>query len=239
VSHTVCRVTPRQLDHAVVAVVGASGGLGAAITRRLVERGASVLLAGRSAARLRAAGPPGAPVVELDVRDPGAGDALVAAVAEHYGRLDGLVHAAGVVAFGDLAGTEDTVLEEIVLTNLLGPLWITKRVIPLLSDSGGFVLQLSAVVAEQPLAGMVAYSASKAALSAAGVALGRELRRLGITVVDARPPHTETGLASRPIAGSAPRLAEGLSPDSVAARLVAAVEAGETQVPAATEWSVG
>ena len=100
----------------------------------------------------------------------------------------------------------------------------------MLAESKGFVLHVSAVVAEQPMAGMAAYSASKAALTGADAALTRELRRSGIQVVDARPPHTETGLAGRPLSGIAPRLATGLNPDWVAARLVAAVEAGETVV---------
>ena len=79
---------------------------------------------------------------------------------------------------------------------------------------------------------MAAYAASKAALSAADQALSRELRRVGITVTDARPPHTETGLAQHPIAGTAPRLPEGLQPEVVARRIVEAIRAGEREVPA-------
>ncbi|MCU0266703.1 MAG: SDR family NAD(P)-dependent oxidoreductase, partial [Actinomycetia bacterium] len=91
----------------------------------------------------------------------------------------------------------------------------------------------SAVVAEHPTAGMAAYSASKAALTAHDVAVGRELRRAGIRVVDARPPHTQTGLAQRPLAGTAPRLPAGLAPDAVAARVVAAIEDDERDLPSA------
>jgi cyclic-di-GMP-binding biofilm dispersal mediator protein len=171
--------------------------------------------------------------VELDLRDPSAGDVLAAAVADLGGRLDGLVNAAGVVAFGDLVDTDDAVIEELFLTDVIGPLWLLKRVVPLLAESKGFVAQLSAVVAEQPMAGMAAYSSAKAALTAADAALARELRRKGITVCDVRPPHTETGLAGRPIAGEAPRLKEGLSPSSVAALVVDAIAAGATDVPAA------
>ncbi|MDA8063395.1 MAG: SDR family NAD(P)-dependent oxidoreductase [Actinomycetota bacterium] len=223
----------RSLEGAVVAVVGASGGLGAPLCSLLAERGAVVVAAGRSSERLQRLRPAPGLVVELDLRDPGAGEHLAAAVGGRYGRLDGLVQAAGVVAFGDLADTDDAVIEDLFLTNVLGPLWLAKRVAPLLAASGGFLLQLSAVVAEQPLAGMAAYSASKAALSAADRALARELRRRGVSVIDARPPHTETGLATRPLAGVAPRLPTGLDPELVAARVVAAVEAGETEVPSA------
>jgi NAD(P)-dependent dehydrogenase (short-subunit alcohol dehydrogenase family) len=236
-----------RLDGAVVAVVGAGGVLGAAISRHLAGRGASVVLAGRTAEPLdaTAASDPrlaDAPRVVCDVRDPAAGDALVAAALAAHSRLDGLVLAHGVVAFGDLLDTDDETIEELFLTNVVGPLWLLRRVVPVLGappaggdgkGSGGFVANLSAVVAEQPLAGMTSYSASKAALTAADVALARELRRRGITVCDVRPPHTETGLATRPLAGTAPRLPEGLDPEVVAARVVAAIEAGEREVPAA------
>jgi hypothetical protein len=50
-------------------------------------------------------------------------------------------------------------------------------------------------------------------------------------VIDARPPHTETGLATRPLAGVAPKMPEGLAPDAVAARIVAAVLSGERDLP--------
>ena len=221
----------RNLHDAVVAVVGAAGGLGRPLVAALSAEGAVPVLAGPHPDRL-AEVDPSALAVELDVRDPSAGDALVAAVTERHGRLDGLVVASGVVAFGDLVDTDDETIEELFLTNVLGPLWLCKRAVPLLAASSGFVCHLSAVVAESPLPGMAAYAASKGALTTADRALARELRRRKITVVDVRPPHTETGLAGRAIAGAAPRLGEGLAPSAVAARIVAAIKAGEAEVPA-------
>ena len=220
------------LDGAVVAVVGASGGLGAPIAHRLAERGARLVLAGRRTDRLDALAIDGASTVALDLRDVNAGDSLVAAAQDAFGRLDGVVNAAGVVAFGPLTDTDDVVLEELFLTNVLGPLWLIKRVVPVLAMTRGFFVNISAVVAEAPMPGMVAYSASKAALTGADRALFRELRRRHVRVCDARPPHTETGLAERPLAGVSPSLPEGLSPERVAARIVAAIEADETEVAA-------
>jgi cyclic-di-GMP-binding biofilm dispersal mediator protein len=140
------------------------------------------------------------------------------------------VNAAGVVAFGGLVDTDDAVVEELFLTNVIGPLWLIKRVVPLLAASQGFIVNLSAVVAEQPMPNMAAYSATKAALTAADKALTRELRRVGVQVCDVRPPHTETGLAQRPLAGSAPVLPQGLSPDVVATCVVDAIVAGSTEL---------
>lgn len=155
---------PRSFSGAVVAVVGASGGLGAPIARELSGRWAQVILAGPHVERLTALGIDGAVVIELDVRDPGAGDALAAVAMERFGRLDGLTNAAGVVAFGSPVDTDDTVIEELFLTNVMGPLWLIKRIVPLLAESRGFVVNLRAVVAEQPMANMAAYSATRAAL---------------------------------------------------------------------------
>jgi len=222
----------RDLQGAVVAVVGAAGGLGRPVAARLAARGAEVVLAGPHLDRLDGVLPGSHPLtVELDIRDPLAGDALVGAVSDRFGRLDGVVDTAGVVAFGNLVDTPDEVIEELFLTNVLGPLWLAKRTVPLLAASRGFLLLVSAVLAEQPLPGLAAYGASKAALSSAGRSMARELRRQGITVIDARPPHTETGLATRAISGAAPVLPTGLDPAVVAERLVRAIELGEREVP--------
>lgn len=214
-----------------MAVVGASGGLGSAVTGQLLENGATVLLAGPHIDRLSTLEGPRSTSVELDLRDPRAGDHLAALAMERHGRLDGMINAAGVVAFGPLLETDDTVIEELFLTNVIGPLWLLKRLIPLLADSGGFVVNLSAVVAERPLAQMATYSATKAAITAADRALARELRRMRIDVCDVRPPHAETGLAQRPLAGVAPELPGGLPPERVASVVIDAILSGRSEVP--------
>jgi cyclic-di-GMP-binding biofilm dispersal mediator protein len=127
-------------------------------------------------------------------------------------------------------GLDDTVLDDLFQTNVLGPLRATRAALPHLAERNGFVAAITGVVAAQPVGGMAAYSASKASWSAALTALSREVRRSGIEVIEVLPPHTETGLASRPLAGSAPKMPRGLDPEVVAARVVEAVEAGERRV---------
>jgi len=221
----------RSLKGASVVVTGASGGIGRYIAKQLAEAGARLTLAARDRNALESLGID-ATLVSADLRDAEAGRTIVAAALAANNTLDGLVNAAGVVAFGSLADTADEVIEDLFLTNVLGPLWLMRAAIPALTESRGFIANISAVVAEQPLAGMAAYAASKAALTAADRALTRELRAAGITVTDARPPHTETGLADRPISGIAPRLREGLRPEDVARRIVTAIVVGEREIPA-------
>jgi cyclic-di-GMP-binding biofilm dispersal mediator protein len=209
----------RELHGAVVAVVGATGGLGREISTVLTERGATVVRVGYTEPA----------DLQIDLRDHTAGDELVAYCA---GRLDGVVVAAGIVAFGDLVDTDDVVIEELFLTNALGPMWLAKRLAVPLADSRGFFVNVSGVVADTPMPGMAAYSASKAAVAAAMEAVRREFRRSKVHVIDVRPPHTETGLAGHPLAGTAPRMPEGLTPRTVAERIVAAIEVGESVVTA-------
>ncbi len=215
----------RDLTGSVVAVVGATGGLGQHITTALAARGATVVRCSRSEG-------PDADLT-IDLRDAAAGDLLVEYATAAHGRLDGVVIAAGIVAFGDLVDTDDVVIEELFLTNTLGPMWLAKRVVPLLRESQGFFVNVSGVVAETPMPGMAAYSASKAAAAAATDAIRREFRRMKVTVIDVRPPHTETGLATRPLAGDAPKMPEGLDPAAVAERIVVAIEQGDTTVASA------
>jgi cyclic-di-GMP-binding biofilm dispersal mediator protein len=225
-----------SLSGARVLVAGATGGLGAPTVRLMADRGARLTLVSRSLPRLEALAVAGARLVVADLRDPGGPASAVAAAVDAFGGLDGVVYAAGVVAFGPAVETDDETLVELFETNFLAPVRMLRAAAAHLQGSAAqgrspFVLALSAVVAEQPVAGMAAYAASKAALTAFDAAAARELRRARIRLVDVRPPHTETGLAHRPVAGSPPALPPGLRPEQVAERIVRAVEADERDLP--------
>lgn len=150
-------------------------------------------------------------------------------------RLDGVVVAAGVVAFGGLESTPMSVSNRLMQINASGPIeLVTGLVENLKLGEEPFVVTLSGKIAEIPTAGMAAYSASKAALYAFSVAAARELRRSGIRWIDARPGHTETGLAGRSIHGDAPAFPVGLNPDDVADRIMLAIESGEKDLPSSS-----
>jgi cyclic-di-GMP-binding biofilm dispersal mediator protein len=219
-----------------ILVAGASGGLGAPIARRLADAGARLVLVGRDASRIDALGLD-AVTLPADLRKAGAAAKVVDQTVEMLGGLDGVVVASGVVAFGPSTDTPDDVLVEVFTINTLAPIRLLRASADHLAASAArgydaFFATISAVVAEQPMAGMAGYSASKAAVSAFTAAASREMRRAKVRLVDARPPHTETGLAQRPIHGEAPKLPEGLAPEAVADRIVAAIVNGEREVPA-------
>jgi cyclic-di-GMP-binding biofilm dispersal mediator protein len=168
--------------------------------------------------------------VALDLRAPEACAAAVRAAVEHGGALDVVVNAVGVVAFGPVDELSVDVMEELFLTNTFVPIMLAGAALPHLGR-GGVVVNISGVIAEQNLPGMAAYGASKAAVRSFDEALAREARRRGVRVLDARPPHTETGLAGRAIAGTAPAMPTGLAPDHVAAVICAAIDGDATDLP--------
>jgi len=219
-----------------VLVTGAAGGLGRLISRGLADAGARLTLVGRDEEALRALGIDGAAVASVDLATPDGPARAVQAAVEAHGGLGGVVHAAGVVAFGPVAEVDDDTVDELFLVNALAPLRLLRAASAPLTEAAAesgdaFLVTISGVVAEKPTAHMAAYSASKAASWALASAATGELRRAKVRVLDARPPHTETGLATRPVAGSAPKLPQGLDPADVAARIVAAIVAGERDLP--------
>lgn len=209
----------------VALVAGGTGGLGSGIAAQLSALGATVVTLSRSAT-----GDDGH--ITADLRSPGAAGRAVVDVIERHGRLDIVVNAAGVVAFGDAVSTDVDTVEEVFLTNTFAHVFLCQAALPRMTK-GGVIVAVSGVVAEQNLPGMAVYGASKAAVRSFNEAFAREARRAGIRVIDARPPHTETGLATRPVAGTAPKFPQGLDPAAVASRMVAAVRDGETDLPSA------
>lgn len=218
----------------VIIVTGASGALGALTARKLDARGARLVLAGRNEERLtdldreltRSV------IARFDLRSDPASP--IDAAMQRFGRIDGLINAAGVVAFGSLEDTPPGVVDDLVKTNLTGPLQLISAAVRHMD--GGFIVNITGIVAEQPVANMSPYVAAKAGLSSASTSLARELRRKGILVVDARPPHTETGLADRSVFGEAPRLPEGIEPVHVVEVILTAVERGAREIPS-TEFT--
>jgi NAD(P)-dependent dehydrogenase (short-subunit alcohol dehydrogenase family) len=224
-----------ELSGSSILVLGATGGLGRHIVRHLAAAGAKLTLSARSQQALDDLGVAGVRIAG-DLRDPDLPDALVAAAVMAHGRLDGVINASGVVAFGPIAETSDAVIDELWQVNALAPMRIIRAAAPALADAkanGGepFIVHISGIVSEHPSAGLGAYSAVKAAVATVQQVAARELRRQGIRIVDARPGHTETDLSRHPLAGDAPKLPTGYEPDGVARRIITAIIADEKDLP--------
>ena len=213
-----------KIDGARVLVAGASGALGTKITHALLEQGARVVPAGRDQARLDAlAESTGTTAQVFDAVDADATAAAVEAAAEELGGLDLLVVTVGAAGFGPAVDTPAAVTEELFAVNVQGPMALVRAAAPHLSQAEeGTAVVLSAILADMPTVGMADYSAAKSALSTWLGVLRKEQRR-SFRVVDVRPPHLDTELDQRALAGEPPRLPEPVDSDEVVSAIIEAL----------------
>ena len=180
-------------------VTGAGRGLGRALAGALLANGWRVVVDARRTAHL-AAGLPGALVVPGDVTDPAHRDALAAAV-DGLGRLDLLVNNASDLGPSPLPPLADVPLaaaRRVLETNVLAPLALIQRFLPLLRADGGIVLNVSSDAAVEAYAGWGAYGSSKAALDQLSAVLAAEEPGLAVYTVDPGDMRTEMHQAAFP-----------------------------------------
>ena len=192
----------------VAIVTGGAGGIGGALTRALVEAGATVVCADRAApadpshARLHP--------VALDVTRPSDVKRVFGEVIAARGRLDLLVNAAGVVSFGPAATLAEEEWNRVLDVNLKGTFFCCQAAIePMRRRRYGRIVNLGSVVGknagnarpwlapeEQAKASNAAYGASKAGVHAITGFLAKELARDGITVNAVAPGPVETAMTT-------------------------------------------
>ena len=221
-----------NLQGSTVLVIGANGVFGRLTAEKLMAMGANVIGTARSnesAANL----PAGlAQALLLDLESAESIATLTGYLSTSGVKLDAIINTAGVVGFGPAATTSASDAQKLMQVNHLGPSAVISALLPVLAQSERepFVLSITGVVAEKIFTGMPAYTASKTAHSAWLKALSPEARRLGIRVIDARPGHTETGLASRAVFGVAPAFPQGMTPQHVIDKVFEAIASGATEV---------
>ena len=217
----------RSLRDTVVAITGATSGIGAATARQLVEAGARVAIGGRRASRLdelvAELGSDNVVGVVCDVREPSDNDQLVAAAVDKWGRLDSIVPNAGIGMYGGILDNTDEQLTEMMDTNFAGTVWTIRSAVPemLRTTSGGDIVIVSSVAGIRGGADEAVYAATKFAQVGLAGALDRELRASGIRVTAVCPAGVETEFAigTGRTAGD-PALAEFMRPEDVAFAVV-------------------
>jgi meso-butanediol dehydrogenase / (S,S)-butanediol dehydrogenase / diacetyl reductase len=149
-----------------VIVTGGGTGIGAAVTRLLCAGGSQVAIFGRRAEPLRAvASQTGAVDVVCDVSDADQVASCVAAVAERFGRLDGLVLNAGVMVPGGVAELSAEDFQALVAVNLTGAFLVAKAALPHLLRQRGAVVAVASVAALRASNQMGGYAVTKAGLA--------------------------------------------------------------------------
>jgi 3-oxoacyl-[acyl-carrier protein] reductase len=185
-------------------VTGAGRGIGRAVALGLGQAGARVTAVSRTARELDAV------VAEIqsaggkavaftgDLTSPGVASRAVAAAVTAHGGLQILVNNAGVGGHGNLAETTDETWDLIIATNLSAVFRLTRAALPHLTQKGGHVFMISSLAGTNPIAGMAAYCASKAALDHLAACLMLEVRQQGVKVTTIAPGSVDTTFGGAP-----------------------------------------
>ncbi|MFO1324525.1 MAG: 3-oxoacyl-ACP reductase FabG [Burkholderiales bacterium] len=182
-------------------VTGATRGIGLAIALRLAADGATVVGtattdegAAKIAARLAEAGNAGTGM-KLDVADPAATEAVLAAIEAKYGAIGILVNNAGITRDNLLLRMKDDEWDAIMATNLKPAFRLAKAVLRgMMKARHGRIIQIGSIVGSSGNAGQANYAAAKAALLGFTKSLAQEVGSRNITVNCVAPGFIDTDM---------------------------------------------
>jgi NADP-dependent 3-hydroxy acid dehydrogenase YdfG len=209
-----------NLNGKVAFVTGASSGIGAAVSRKLTERGVEVGMASR-----RGDGLGIGLGLTCDARKRGEVEAAVAKTVEEFGRLDICVANAGVGSYHPFLETPVEHIEEMIELNLLGTIWTIRACLPHLLEQGeGDIVTLASEAGRRGLPGEAVYCASKFGQVGLTRSLDHEVREHGIRATNVCPGGVATEFALAEGYGRPPEALVGMmSADDVAEVVIFAI----------------
>src|SRR5438552_2367090 len=189
---------PDQAEHAprgAALITGGSGGIGAAIARRLGSEGYDLALVARDGERLKStvaalheAGYSGALALTCDITDPDAVQEMIEDVIDRFGRIDVLVNTAGISRAGFFLRTRLDEWNEILRVNLTGVMLTTQAVLrPMRRQRSGTIVTIASLGGRQGRETLSTYCASKFGVVGLMDTVRREVDRLGIRVTTILP----------------------------------------------------
>lgn len=183
-----------SIDREVIAITGAGGGIGRALSERFVADGFRVAACDLSAPADGSADL----TVAADVTDPDAVDAFVACIVDRFGRLDAMIANAGIARRGTVEGAAWDDIAAVVEVDLYGVLHTLRAALrPMREQGSGRLVVVGSREAEICPPGLVGYSAAKAAVFAAVRTLAHELEGSDILVNVLIPGPTATAMNPR------------------------------------------
>ncbi|MBV7251258.1 SDR family oxidoreductase [Streptomyces sp. IpFD-1.1] len=208
-------------------ITGAGSGIGAAVARRLHERGDHLVLVARDAGRARelAAAHPGAEPLVADLADP---DRISWALSHQTlpDRIDSLLHIAGVVDLGTVGELTPKTWRHQIDVNLLAPAELTRHFLPQLRLTHGHVVFVNSGAGLNANGGWAAYAAAKHGLKALADALRQEEQEHGVRVTSVYPGRTASAMQQKihQQEGKEYDPDRWISPESVATTLLTALD---------------
>ena len=182
----------------VALITGASSGLGRATALALAKDGLALALSGRHAERLKAVqaacGAAATRLILAELTEDAAPARVVDETLTHFGRLDVLVNAAGIIGSGPARAETDGAFDRMLDVNLRTVWRLTRAAIPALEKTRGAIVNISSVAGLRPYVGIMSYCVSKAAVDQLTRCLALELGPLGIRVNAVNPGVVVTDL---------------------------------------------
>ena len=188
---------PMQISGNTILVTGGNSGLGRRFAEEFAKRGNTVIITGRKQDTIDevVAGTPGIAGYVLDVSDAQAIKDFAAKVAADHPDLNVVINNAGIMVAEDLKAQKLDVAEDIVVTNLLGPIRLIAALMPhLLAKQTATIMTVSSGLAFVPLAKTPTYNATKAAIHSYSLSLREQLKDTKVEVIEIVPPGVQTNL---------------------------------------------
>ncbi|HEY0296074.1 MAG TPA: SDR family oxidoreductase [Bordetella sp.] len=225
-----------KIENKRILITGGSSGIGFALARALLAKGARVAITGRRPDALAKALrelreiSPSVSIITADVTTPDGRGATIGQAIAALGGLDILMNNAGGVRAGRLENTPEAELQAMIDVDLVAPVLLTRAALPALRASGdAMVVNISSGIALIGAPFYAAYAATKAGLARFGESLRREWKGEGIHVLTAYPGGTDTPMMQSNRAG--PELGFSREPAStVADAIVEGIEANAFEV---------
>lgn len=202
------------LQGKVIIVAGAASGMGRACTGMLCDDGAQVYAVDRQQESLdTCCATTGALPVVADISHSAACDALVTRVVHEQGRLDGIVNFAGVLKRTGILDCTDDEFDFVMDVNVKGCFYLCRAAARAMKAQGfGSIVNVSSIWSDVGAAGVLAYCASKGAVSQITRSAALDLAGSGVRVNEVRPGETNTPML-------ASERGRSLSPTEIEAKL--------------------
>ncbi|MCS7020587.1 MAG: SDR family oxidoreductase [Gemmataceae bacterium] len=255
----------RELRGKRCLLTGASGGIGRALANALAEAGCRLMLTGRrSAALIEVVQPLQARGVDAhyypaDLTDPLQRRQLLEQTIAQLGGLDLLINNAGIGSWGHFDTSTPEILRQVMEVNFFAPVELTRLALPYLQRGDQpAVVNVTSMCGRRGMPAWSEYSASKCALVGMSEAWRGEFARFDVDVITIVPGLTNSGLDQhllRKEGRAEIRFDQGMTPEYLARRIVAAICANRREVvigrearqllwfhrffPRLTDWLIG